>query len=210
MNFELLLREIYERYNPSKVDDIKSLLEKSRGYEEDLLSRICKKYGIGYDEINAIVESENQKTKRKKRIVIGIISSLVIILIAVITWGKFRKIDSPRLDAPKPLEASTRTEQSKPTDIPESTPPKVVSREVATPAQDVARSDYEVASERAYFFDKPDKATQRKAYLVKGENITVFDDDFSSEFLYVEFENARGQISKGWIQRSNLEYLETE
>lgn len=208
MNFELLLREIYERYNPSKVDDIKSLLEKSRGYEEDLLSRICKKYGISYDEINAIVESENQKIKCKKRVVLSITSSLVIILIAVIVWGKFGKVDSVQLEASKLVEVNS--EQRKPTSNTGNPTPKVVSHEVATPALDAARSDYEVVSERAYFFDKPDKATQRKAYLVKGENITVFNDDFSSKFLYVEFENARGQISKGWIQRSCLDYLETE
>ena len=73
-----------------------------------------------------------------------------------------------------------------------------------------ARSDFQVSSERAYFHDKPTENSKRNAYLVKDEYVTVYNDDFVSEFIYVTFTNPKGQTSKGWIQRKDLEYLETE
>lgn len=73
-----------------------------------------------------------------------------------------------------------------------------------------SRSDYVVQSGKAYFYDSAKLGTQRKAYLIKGETISVFNDDFQSQFVYVEFMNDNHVITKGWIKRDDLEFLESE
>jgi len=55
---------------------------------------------------------------------------------------------------------------------------------------------------RAYFHNKPEQSTQRKAYLVKGENVYV--QKIENDFGYVKFTNAKGIISYGWIKLNQI------
>lgn len=213
MNCKLVIQKIYEKYNPAKVDDIPLLLERSGGKEDELLKRICEKYGVSDDEVSVLIEAEFQKQRRQKIVLRSWIVSLVFILISLIIWDKFVKGQNPLPD-----KRGMRTEEQKEPNVQrtssvdsnDNSAPQVDAHESERSTLSDDRSDYQVASERAYFFDKPEKGTQRKAYLVKGENLTIFNDDFSSEFVYVEFVNAKGRVSIGWILRSDLEFLETE
>lgn len=58
---------------------------------------------------------------------------------------------------------------------------------------------------RAYFHNKPELSTQRKAYLVKGEVAEV--QKIENGFGYVEFTNSNGKTSYGWIKLQLLTFI---
>lgn len=62
---------------------------------------------------------------------------------------------------------------------------------------------HSVIVERAYFHNSPNKSTRRSGYLVYGEVVEPLSE--KSGFVYVIYKNSRGQISKGWILKSDLE-----
>lgn len=61
---------------------------------------------------------------------------------------------------------------------------------------------YKVQAARSYFHNEPDASTSRKAFVLKDASITAFDQENS--FVYTEFTNSRGQVSKGWLPLSDL------
>jgi len=66
---------------------------------------------------------------------------------------------------------------------------------------------YKVASEKAFFHNEPDEDSRRKAYLLQNSGtISAFEE--KNNFVYTEFTNSRGQISKGWLLLSDLLTLE--
>ncbi|HVF96615.1 MAG TPA: hypothetical protein VM871_04810, partial [Flavisolibacter sp.] len=66
----------------------------------------------------------------------------------------------------------------------------------------VSIGDYRVRSERTNFHTEPDEATRRNAFLLKDALLKGYEEKLG--FLYTEFTNSRGQVSKGWIKRSDL------
>ena len=45
MNYEATLTQFYSKHVPEKIKDVKRLLRKYRGVEEDLVEALVKKYG---------------------------------------------------------------------------------------------------------------------------------------------------------------------
>jgi serine/threonine-protein kinase len=67
---------------------------------------------------------------------------------------------------------------------------------------------FKVAAERAYFHNEPNESTRRSsAYLIPSEEIIEALDE-KNGFLYVEFTNSKGQMSKGWVRREDLMTLD--
>jgi eukaryotic-like serine/threonine-protein kinase len=66
---------------------------------------------------------------------------------------------------------------------------------------------YKVTAPRAYFHDKPDRETRRKAYLIPSNDIITAMAE-QNGFIYTEFTNSQGQTSKGWVLISDLEPLD--
>lgn len=66
---------------------------------------------------------------------------------------------------------------------------------------------FRVLAERAYFYNEPDEATRRNAFMVPS-NETVQGLREENGFIYTEFTNNRGQTSKGWLLRKDLVTLE--
>lgn len=64
---------------------------------------------------------------------------------------------------------------------------------------------HEVISEKAFFYSSPNIKDRKKAYLVFGERFREIDS--SKDFIYTEFKNAKGVISKGWIRKSDVSKL---
>jgi hypothetical protein len=58
-----------------------------------------------------------------------------------------------------------------------------------------------VTSNKAYFHGKPNVDTRRQAYLVKGETFIPLEAE--NGFVYVQFVNAQGVVTKGWLQSSD-------
>ncbi|MDQ3682013.1 MAG: serine/threonine protein kinase, partial [Bacteroidota bacterium] len=66
---------------------------------------------------------------------------------------------------------------------------------------------YKVLSPRAYFHNSPDKSTRRTAYMIPSNDVVAALDE-ENNFIYTEFTNNRGQISKGWLAKQDMVTLE--
>lgn len=67
---------------------------------------------------------------------------------------------------------------------------------------------FKVQREKAYFHNEPDPATRRNAYLLPNTGTVINGWDERNGFIYTEYTNSRGQLSKGWLQRSDLQTLD--
>ncbi|MCU7552031.1 protein kinase [Chitinophagaceae bacterium LB-8] len=80
--------------------------------------------------------------------------------------------------------------------------------ETQTPPQRTVIGRYKVAADRAYFHNEPNSATRRSsAYMVPSEEV-IDGLDEKNGFVYVEFTNDKGQMSKGWLRREDLMTLD--
>ncbi|MDB5250955.1 MAG: protein kinase [Flaviaesturariibacter sp.] len=64
-------------------------------------------------------------------------------------------------------------------------------------------TQYKVLAARAYFYDEPNAASRRDAYMVPSADIITATNERNG-FVYVEFRNSRGQLSKGWLRKADL------
>ena len=62
--------------------------------------------------------------------------------------------------------------------------------------------DFRVQADRTYFYTDPAETTRRNAFLLRDALLTALDE--KDNFIYTEFTNARGQVSKGWIHRADV------
>jgi serine/threonine-protein kinase len=65
-------------------------------------------------------------------------------------------------------------------------------------------AQYKVGADRVYFYNEPNEATRRNAYLVNSEEATINALEEREGFIYTEFTNSRGQISKGWLRKQDI------
>ena len=61
-----------------------------------------------------------------------------------------------------------------------------------------------VIVEKAYFHDSSDELTKRKAYILKGEQISYTNRE--NGFIYIEYTNTNNKTTKGWMQDSDFEF----
>ncbi|RYY89673.1 MAG: serine/threonine protein kinase [Chitinophagaceae bacterium] len=80
------------------------------------------------------------------------------------------------------------------------TPKEPVATE--TPSNLVA-GEYMVKAARAYFYDEPDAARRRSAYMVPSSDVVKTTKE-EAGFVYTDFTNSRGQRSKGWLRKRDL------
>ncbi len=93
--------------------------------------------------------------------------------------------------------------QSKNADA-EPAPAEVKKQEPQTtaPQTKTVIAQYRVGAAKAYFHNDADPVTRRAGFLQQDDLINVLEE--KSGFVYTEFTNSRGQISKGWIQKDDL------
>ena len=65
-------------------------------------------------------------------------------------------------------------------------------------------AQYKVGADRVFFYNQPDEATRRNAYLINSEEATINALEEQNGFIYTEFTNSRGQVSKGWLRKQDL------
>jgi serine/threonine protein kinase len=63
--------------------------------------------------------------------------------------------------------------------------------------------EYMVKAARAYFYDAPDGATRRNAFMVPSTDVVRTTRE-ENGFVYTDFTNSRGQRSRGWLRRRDL------
>lgn len=67
---------------------------------------------------------------------------------------------------------------------------------------------FKVQTDKAYFHNEPDAATRRNAYLIPSDAAVINGWDERNDFIYTEFTNERGQLSKGWLRKDDLVTLD--
>lgn len=82
-------------------------------------------------------------------------------------------------------------------------PDTAVINSTPVPAGKTVIEQYIVTAEKAYFYNQPNESTRRAAYAIASSEIIKAYDD-SNDFIYTELINTRGQMSKGWLMKSDL------
>ena len=67
-----------------------------------------------------------------------------------------------------------------------------------------AGKKFTVFSTYAYFHDRPDEASIRKANINRWNNARLTAIDDQNGYIYVVYKNDQGQISKGWLNKKDL------
>jgi serine/threonine-protein kinase len=65
-------------------------------------------------------------------------------------------------------------------------------------------AQYKVEAPKAFFHNEPEPGTRRNAYLIPSENAIINALEDVNDFIYTEFTNTRGQVSKGWLRKQDL------
>lgn len=72
-------------------------------------------------------------------------------------------------------------------------------------ASSVTRSKkYTLAVSKAYFYDQPQAGTRRNTFLVYSNNAELTALEDRNGFIYVVFFTTQGNITKGWLRKSDL------
>jgi hypothetical protein len=71
-----------------------------------------------------------------------------------------------------------------------------------------------VKNDRAYFHDRTAlngkvSFTQRKAFLVLGDQVAINCQDKNEKWIYVSYKNSKGTITRGYIKKADLENAQT-
>ena len=66
---------------------------------------------------------------------------------------------------------------------------------------------YKVMAQRAYFYNSPDQAAKRSAYMIPSNDVIGALEE-KNGFIYTEFTNSKGQTSKGWLRKQDLVTLD--
>lgn len=62
--------------------------------------------------------------------------------------------------------------------------------------------EYKVVVPKAFFHNEPDPATRRVAFIPVDGDVTALEE--KAGFVYTEYTNNRGQVSKGWLRKQDL------
>jgi len=62
--------------------------------------------------------------------------------------------------------------------------------------------------EKAYFHNEAEEATRREAYILHWNNAVLDALEEKDGFIYVEYTNHLGQVSKGWLRKEDLVRIE--
>lgn len=75
------------------------------------------------------------------------------------------------------------------------------------PAKKSELKKYTLGVQKAYFYSQADASTQRNSFLEKWNNAELTALDDKNGFIYVEFFNTEGQITKGWLRKRDLKRI---
>ena len=92
--------------------------------------------------------------------------------------------------------------------IGENNPPDSTDNSVQTSDNDAEDNDvgkvFSLAVSKTYFHNDPDASTQRKAFINHWNNARLTALDDRNGFIYISYKNDDGQVTKGWLRKSDL------
>jgi len=119
--------------------------------------------------------------------------------------------DTPAAAAPEikdtvPVAKQPVAEEKQPAE------PKAQPRDSASLVQEAIEEinnseKYTVTAKKAYFYDEPNIRTRRSAFLVDWNNAELTALDEKRGFIYVVFFNTEGQVTRGWLKKSDLKKI---
>jgi serine/threonine-protein kinase len=125
-----------------------------------------------------------------------------------------RRADSVKVaeDAtPAPVENTTPKETAEPEQsddaVIDTSGERAIGDTDVDPPKVADRKKYTLSVSKAFFHSEPDASTRRKAHLVHWNNAELTALDEKNGFIYVVFFNTAGQITKGWLRKSDLKRI---
>ncbi|MGZ5191995.1 MAG: protein kinase domain-containing protein, partial [Flavisolibacter sp.] len=146
--------------------------------EKQELEQMLARYQVQEEQ----PQTEWNQTGRKRSSSILPAAIITAIVIALIVYFIYRNIERQKPQQ----QVSTSTEQEKPRQL---------------------LGQYKVLASRAYFHDEPNPSTKRAAYMVPSNDVVNALDE-KNGFVYTEFTNTKGVLSKGWLRREDLVTLQ--
>ncbi len=122
----------------------------------------------------------------------GVPSLLLFVMVVVALVGAYAMFGS---NGGTPAEPRAEPQQERP-------------KAVLPPPADVIQNNnlgqFKVQADKAYFHSAPEDATRRNAYLLHSSEALIDGWDERNNFIYTEYTNSRGQVTKGWLKRDDL------
>ncbi|WP_342644526.1 protein kinase [Mucilaginibacter sp. CSA2-8R] len=132
----------------------------------------------------------------------AIILGFVLIALGVYAgykWIPGKPADSAQTTATTPKRKLDTTRDGKPI----ITRAVVQAPNLENPGPDAGKA-FTVFADYAYFHNEPNEESKRKANLNKWNKARLVAQDDQNGYIYVEFTNRKGQVSKGWLDKKDL------
>ncbi len=78
---------------------------------------------------------------------------------------------------------------------------------VTSPDKKIVKGVQYMVVSKAYFYNAPDEATKRNIYVEPSNNAIVNAEEEQGDFVFVSFTNTKGQPSKGWLRKKDLQQV---
>ena len=76
-----------------------------------------------------------------------------------------------------------------------------------TPPRKILKGVQYMVVSKAYFYNAADEATRRNVYVEPSNNAIVNAEEEQGDFIFVTFMNTKGQPSKGWLRKKDLQQV---
>ncbi len=78
---------------------------------------------------------------------------------------------------------------------------------VNTPPNKPSKAVQYMVVSKAYFYSTPDEATRRNVFVQPSNSAIVNAEDEQGDFVFVSFTTTKGEVSKGWLRKKDLQQL---
>ncbi len=157
-------------------------LEKEKEQLQKLLLQYQDTYGSAENNFSLSADESKPISKKDKSFLKILVPIILIIILSSLIYYFSKEKNKPG----KTIGETSNTQAEKPRQI---------------------IGQYKVMSPRAYFHNSPDQTTKRTAYMIPSNDVVAALDE-ENNFIYTEFTNNKGQISKGWLAKEDLITLE--
>lgn len=118
-------------------------------------------------------------------------------------------VQEPEDSTPAPVPADEAEPEQREDAVIDTSGERALGDNDVDPPKVADRKKYTLSVSKAYFHSEPDPSTRRKAHLVHWNNAELTALDEKNGFIYVVFFNTAGQVTKGWLQKSDLKRIGT-
>ncbi len=63
-------------------------------------------------------------------------------------------------------------------------------------------NEHKIIKKKAYFYEKPNESSIKTSYLVQGDKVKILKN--GQNFIYTEYSNKNGNITKGWLNKNDI------